>query len=103
MNAHTHSHDSAHVGHEMEDFEGGYAIWAIPFSLIMLIGFVLIVVLWAPAAASREMKIKEQQGAEASRQSLLDHRALEAETLEKTGVKQAMAELVRRNATYGTP
>lgn len=103
MSTHTHTHDGAHVGHEMEDFEGGYAIWAIPFSLIMLLGFVLIVVIWAPAAATREMRIKEVQGAEAGRQSLLDHRALEAEALGKADVNQAMAELVRNHATSGTP
>lgn len=103
MSTHTQNHDAAHGGHEMEDFEGGYAIWAIPFSLIMLIGFVLIVVIWAPAAATREMRIKELQGAEAGRQSLLDHRAVEAEALEKAGVGQAMAEVVRHYATSGTP
>lgn len=93
----THSHQ-AHGGHETQDFEGGYAIWAIPFSLAMLTAFLLVVVLWAPAAATREMRYKEVLGAEAERQSLLEHRAEEAAVLETAGadripVKQAMKEL----------
>jgi hypothetical protein len=78
------------------------AIWAVPFSLIMLLGFVLIVVLWVPAAVTREMKAKEVQGAEAERQSLLEQRALEAGELEardgRISVEQAMAAVVREGA-----
>jgi type II secretory pathway component PulM len=103
MTAHSHAHEAAHVGHETTDFDNPYAVWSIPFSILLLLAFVTIVVMWAPAAATREMRTKELQGAEAGRQSLLDHRALEAEALDKAGVKQAMAEVVRNHATSGNP
>lgn len=95
----THAH-SAHGGHEMEDFEGHLAIWAIPFSFAMLFAFLFIVVLWVPAAVSRELKHKELEGAEVNRQSLLLHKAEQAEILagsEGLPIDQAMAELVRKN------
>jgi hypothetical protein len=90
------------VGHELEDFEGTYAIWAVPFSLLILVIFVAIIVLWAPAAATREMRLKEIEGAEASRQSLLEHRAEQEAFLAGSGgipVERAMDELVRKNAS----
>lgn len=97
----THSH-AGHGGHETEDFEGTYAIWAVPFSFVMLAAFLVIVTLWVPAAASREMRLKEVQGSEVSRQWIEEHRAAEAEALSgETGipVSEAMAEIVRRNET----
>jgi hypothetical protein len=105
MSANTHS---SHRGHETTDFDSPYSVWAIPFSIVVLLVFVLIIVLWVPAVTSREMKVKEIEGAEAGRQSLLDQRALESEALESAGpdrmpVMQAMIELARVNASSGTP
>ncbi len=77
----THAINTGHGGHEKEDFEGTYAIWAIPFSMVLLAVFVFIVALWAPAAASREMRAKERMGAEQSRRELIEHRASEREAL----------------------
>jgi flagellar biosynthesis/type III secretory pathway M-ring protein FliF/YscJ len=87
-------HDS-HGGHETEDFQGTYAVWAVPFSLMALVAFLVIVALWAPAAASREMRAKELQGAEGSRSQLLEHRAHESQVLASGAVpvEQAMRDL----------
>jgi hypothetical protein len=79
-NSGAHSH-GAHGGYETEDFQGTYAVWAVPFSIAALAVLVAIVVLWAPAAASREMKAKEILGAEGSRSQLLEHRAQESQAL----------------------
>lgn len=93
---------AAHGGHETSDFEGRYAILAIPFSLLMLLGFLVIVTLWVPAAASREMRLKEQVGAEAARQSLIDHRTEEAAALAagegRLAVTDAMKALVNKTS-----
>ena len=97
----THAH-SSHGGHETEDFEGTYALWAIPFSFVILAAFLVIVILWVPAAASREMRLKEVGGAEVSRQWIEEHKAAEAEALsggEGMPVSEAMAEIVRRSST----
>ena len=97
----THAH-AAHGGHEASDFEGHYAILAIPFSMLMLVAFMVIVSLWVPAAASHEMRIKEQAGAEAARQSLLEHRNEEARALEagegRIAVTDAMGTLAAKAA-----
>lgn len=91
---------AGHVGHETSDFEGRYAILAIPFSMLMLVAFLFIVTLWAPAAASREMQLKEQAGAEAARQSLLEHRTEQAAALEagegRIAVTEAMGAVVNK-------
>ena len=91
----THAEHGSHGGHETEDFQGTYAIWAVPFSIIALAIFVAIVVLWAPSAASREMRAKETLGAENSRSQLLEHRAHESQVLASgvMPVEQAMREL----------
>lgn len=94
MSTHTHNEHS-HAGHELTDFEGTYAIWAIPFSLVTLFTFVLIVVLWVPSAASKELKYKDTLGAEASQSSLIDHRAEDAQAL--GDVEKSMAEIVKEN------
>lgn len=83
----THAIDTAsHGGHEREDFQGTYAIWAIPFSMLLLAIFVFIVSLWVPAAATREMRTKEVQGAEQSRRELLEHRAAEQQSFASAAV-----------------
>jgi flagellar biosynthesis/type III secretory pathway M-ring protein FliF/YscJ len=95
----THAH-AGHVGHEMEDFQGIYAIWAIPFSFVLLVVFLAIVTLWVPASASRELRLKEAQGAEVSRQWIQEQRADEARVLaggEGMSISEAMAEVVRKN------
>jgi hypothetical protein len=102
----THDHDShghATTGaHEMTDFEGTYAIWAVPFSILVLMSFVLIIALWVPAAVSRELKAKDVAGAESSRAPLLDHRAEQSQQLaaasDRIAVEQAMAAVVRERA-----
>lgn len=100
MNAHDHA---SHGGHELEDFKGTYAIWAVPFSIALLLAFVLIVSVWVPAAVSSELRNKDVQGAEVSRAPLLDHRAKQAEALaagsDRIAVEQAMAAVVRQRAT----
>jgi|GEM_PF-3962384 len=95
MSNHTHS-EHAHGGHELQDFEGTYAIWAIPFSMAILAAFVLIVVLWVPAAAGKEMKLKDTLGAEVSRAGLLEHRAEQAEAL--GDIEKSMAAVVAEKA-----
>jgi hypothetical protein len=93
--ADSHSEHVSHGGHETEDFQGTYAIWAVPFSVIALAVFVAIVALWAPAAASREMRVKEVLGAEESRGQLLEHRAHEKQALASgtMSIEQAMRAL----------
>jgi hypothetical protein len=102
MSNHAHAADASHGSHEQTDFEGNFAIWAVPFSLVLLFGFVLIVTLWVPSAVTREMKVKELQGAEAGTQSLLLHRAHEAEAMAagegRIPVEEAMAAVVREGA-----
>jgi hypothetical protein len=94
----THSHNEhGHGGHELEDFEGTYAIWAIPFSLVMLFTFVLVVTLWVPAAAGKELKIKDTLGAEAAQTSLIEHRAEETEAL--GDVEASMSAIVNENTS----
>jgi hypothetical protein len=94
----THAHNEhAHGGHEHEDFEGTYAIWAIPFSMAMLATFVFIVVLWVPAAASKEMKFKETSGAELSRSSLVKHRDEQKAAL--GDIEKSMDAVVGENAS----
>jgi membrane protein implicated in regulation of membrane protease activity len=97
----THAH-SEHGGYETEDFKGTYAIWAVPFSLALLFAFVFIVVLWVPAAASKEMKTKDIMGAETSRAPLIDHRGQEAGALEagegRLSIEESMAAVVRENS-----
>jgi hypothetical protein len=100
----THDHASAgHGGHEMEDFKGTYAIWAVPFSILILLSFVLIITLWVPSTVSRELKKKDVLGAESSRAPLLDHRSKQSEQLaaasDRIAVEQAMAAVVRERAT----
>ncbi len=99
MNAHDHA---APGGHEMQDFEGTYAIWSVPFSIAMLLVFVFIIAQWVPAAVSNELKNKDIQGAEVSRAPLLEHRAQQAEALaagsDRIAVDQAMAAVVRQRA-----
>jgi hypothetical protein len=96
MSNHAHS-EHGHGGHEHQDFEGTYAIWAIPFSLAMLATFVLIVVLWVPAAAGKEMKQKDTFGAEVSRSGLLEHRAEQTEAL--GDIEKSMEAVVAEKAT----
>lgn len=93
-----------HGGHELEDFSGHYAVWAVPFSLFALFVFLLIVAQWVPAAVSHEMRVKELQGAEAGEQSLREHRAYEAELLaaRDVSVDRAMQAL-SRNGSSSTP
>lgn len=87
--------DHARGGHETEDFKGTYAVWAVPFSLSMLFAFVFIVVLWVPAAASKEMKLKDLAGAEVSRESFLEHSEEDAE--EMGNIEESMEAIVREN------
>lgn len=91
----THEHH-AHGGHETDDFKGTYAIWAVPFSLSLLFMFVFIVVLWVPAAASKEMKLKDLAGAEISRESYNEHKAEDAEEL--GDIEESMEAVVREHA-----
>jgi hypothetical protein len=83
----------AHGGHETEDFKGIYAIWAVPFSLSLLFAFVFIVALWVPAAASKEMKLKDLAGAEVSHEVYREHDAEDAE--EMGDIEEAMEAVVR--------
>lgn len=85
----------AHGGHEADDFKGTYAIWAIPFSMVMLFAFLFIVVLWVPAAASKEMKIKDVAGAEISREAYNEHSAEDADEL--GDIDESMDAVVREN------
>jgi hypothetical protein len=97
MSIQAHSAPGAHAGpgHETQDLEGTYAIWAIPFSLIALAIFLAIVAMWVPAAASREMRAKEVQGAEESRSQLMEHRAHERQALASgsMSIERAMHDL----------
>lgn len=91
MNTHEHTHS----GHEPDEFKNVYAVWAIPFSLVLLFVFVLIVTLWAPAAASKEMRAKELAGAEASRAGYFEHDEEDAEEL--GDIEESMRAVVREN------
>jgi hypothetical protein len=99
MSSHAHS---GQPGYEAEDFKGTYAIWAVPFSLAILFAFVFIVVLWVPAAASKELKNKDVMGAETSRAALIEHRSQEAGSLQagegRLSIEQSMAAVVRENS-----
>lgn len=96
-----HNHTSG--GHELEDFKGTYAIWAVPFSIAILMMFVLVIALWVPSTVSRELKAKDVAGAESSRAPLLEHRADQAGQLaaasDRIAIEDAMAAVVRSRAT----
>jgi len=90
------AHEHANAGHEPDEFKIPYAVWAVPFSLSLLVLFVFIVILWVPAAASKEMKAKEQLGAETSRTFFLDHQEEDAEEL--GDIEASMSAVVRQHA-----
>lgn len=87
--------NTAHIGHEPDEFRNAYALWAVPFSLALLVFFVLIVTLWVPAAASKEMKSKELLGATISRGFYDAHAEEDAEEL--GNIEASMDAIVRQN------
>ena len=89
----------SHGSHETEDFQGTYALWAIPFSLAMLVAFLVIVVVWVPSAATREMRAKEVEGARSSRELLEQHRAAQREALASGAmpIEAAIKDLAAKN------
>lgn len=97
MSTQAHSTPEARAvpGHEIQDLQGNYAIWTIPFSLIALAIFLIVVVLWVSAAASREMRAKEVLGSQESRSQLLEYRAHEQQALASgaMSIDQAMHDL----------
>ncbi len=99
MSTHAHSGHGSHGGHETEDFQGTYAIWAIPFSLAMLVAFLVVIVIWAPAAATREMRAKEVEGARSGRELLEQHRTAQREALASGAmpIEAAIRDLAAQN------
>lgn len=97
MSIQANSASGAHTGpgHETQDLQGTYAVWAIPFSLMALAVFLIIVALWVPAAASREMRAKEVLGSQESRGQLLEHREHEQQAIASgtLSIDQAMHDL----------
>jgi hypothetical protein len=94
MNTHAHS---GQPGYETEDFKGTYAIWAVPFSLAMLFAFVLVIVLWVPSAASKELKLKDLAGAVSAVEPTKQH--LEEDAQELGAIEKSMAAIVRESAS----
>lgn len=91
------THDTpAHAGYEPDEFRSPYALWAVPFSMILLVVFVIVISLWVPATASKEMRAKELAGAEASRTGYLEHNEEDADEL--GNIKESMEAVVRESS-----
>ncbi|MDQ3002585.1 MAG: hypothetical protein M3Y08_15150 [Fibrobacterota bacterium] len=71
-------HHSENGGHEMSDFSWTTVLWLLPLSVILLVTFFAVCILWFKGAASKELIEKQ---AEFTTSQLNELRVKEGETL----------------------